>query len=104
MKKGLTSVVPASHARSTTGLSAGNAAFDGNPVSDFPLFDSGTHLDDFTGRFMASTASVSDDHSGTNLAMLPEMNVGTEARGQINNQREDSKKKLQQLTRRYQWL
>lgn len=83
LEKGLTGVVPASHARSTTGLSAGNATFDNNPVSDFPLLDSGTHFDDFTGRFVTSTTGVSDNHGGTNLAVLPEMDIGTEVRSQI---------------------
>jgi hypothetical protein len=75
----LTGIVSTGSASSTVSPATRDTGFDGDPVPDLKPGDTFTDGDDLSGGFVPGTAFVSDDHGGSDLAVLPEVNIGATA-------------------------
>lgn len=78
----LTGIVSTGSASSTISPTTRDTGFDGDPVPDLKPGDTFTDGDDLSGGFVARAAFVGDDHGRSDLAVLPEVNIGAAANKQ----------------------
>ena len=75
----LTGIVSTGSTSPTISPATRDTGFDGDPVPDLKPGDTFTDGDDLSGGFVPGTAFVGDDHGRSNLAVLPEVNIGAVA-------------------------